>query len=117
MHDDLPEVFEQLKPPAAPAHLRSRVLAAVNSELAKRRKPRWERVLELSVAALLFIGVGLNAWQAYTPSSPWYSVPAGTPILAHGSATSSKSQVRAAHSLFDHRYARLLVELSENPAG
>ncbi len=65
MNDDLPEIFDQIPPrPASPA-LRARTLGAVETELTKRRKPRWERVLERSVAALLVIGVGLNVGNYY----------------------------------------------------
>jgi hypothetical protein len=119
MQDDLPEIFEQLKPPAAPPSLRPRVLATVNSELAKRRKPRWEQVLELSVAALLFLGIGINAWQAYAPTSPWNSIRAEHQLIVQGDGSAAKAtrQERPAHGLLDHHYARLLVELSEKTAG
>ncbi len=63
MNDELPEIFEHVRPVAAPTALRGRVLEAVEKELAPRRKPAWERALELGVAACLALGVGLNAWQ------------------------------------------------------
>ena len=65
MNDDLPEIFEQIPPQPAPPSLRERTLASVERELKRPRKPRWERVLERSVAALLVIGVGLNAGNYY----------------------------------------------------
>jgi hypothetical protein len=63
MTDELPEIFDQLAVPPAPPELRERVLSAVNRELTRRRKPLWERAFELSVAASLALGIGLNAWQ------------------------------------------------------
>jgi hypothetical protein len=63
MTDELPEIFKQLPPQSAPPELRPRVLSAVERELARRKKPRWERAFELGVAACLALGVGLNAWQ------------------------------------------------------
>ncbi len=63
MTDELPEIFDALKPPRAMPELRERVLSAVNRELARRRKPAWERAFELGVAACLALGIGLNAWQ------------------------------------------------------
>lgn len=63
MNDELPEIFERVRPDAAPAELRPRVLSAVAAELKARRKPAWERALEWGVAACLALGIGLNAWQ------------------------------------------------------
>jgi len=63
MTDELPKIFDALKPPPASPELRERVLSAVNRELARRRKPAWERAFELGVAACLTLGIGLNAWQ------------------------------------------------------
>ena len=63
MTDELPGIFDRLKQPSAPPELRPRVLSAVERELTRRRKPRWERALELGVAASLVIGVGWNALQ------------------------------------------------------
>ena len=53
MNDELPDLFGDVAPWPAPAELRSGVLTAVGRELARRRKPRWERMFELSVAASL----------------------------------------------------------------
>ncbi len=65
MHDDLPAPFDKLPPHTAPSELRGRVLGVINTELNRRAKPRWERAFERSVAALLVIGVGLNAGNYY----------------------------------------------------
>jgi hypothetical protein len=61
--DELPEIFARLKPRPAPSELRARVLAGVESHLKRRAKPRWERAIELAVAASLVLGIGLNVWQ------------------------------------------------------
>jgi hypothetical protein len=125
MHDDLPEIFEQLKPSGAPAYLRSRVLATVEGELAKRRKPRWERVLELSVAASFLLGVGLNVWQ-FSESSLFggtRSTNFANEQVATGELDGADSEGRTAQRLrrprgpFDEDYAKLLAELIEKPAG
>jgi len=63
MTDELPEIFDHVNPQPAPPKLRPRVLTAVERELARRKKPVWERALEVGVAASLVIGVGLNVWQ------------------------------------------------------
>jgi hypothetical protein len=63
MNDDLPEIFDRLQVLRAPAALRARVLSAVENELVPRKKPRWERALEVGVAACLAVGIGLNAYQ------------------------------------------------------
>ncbi len=60
MSDELPDVFRQVQPRRAPDELRQRVLAAVEPHLVRRKKPRWERTIELAVAASLALGVGLN---------------------------------------------------------
>lgn len=66
MSDDLPPRFERLTPRAAPNALRARVLRAVDRELTIRRKPRWERTMEIAVAAALLIGLGLNLFEYWT---------------------------------------------------
>jgi hypothetical protein len=63
MNDDLPEAFRRLTPLAAPSELRGRVLEAVERELNRPKKPRWERVFERSVAASLLIAAGLACWR------------------------------------------------------
>ncbi|MBI3838111.1 MAG: hypothetical protein HY288_09275 [Planctomycetia bacterium] len=62
MNDDLPEGFQHMMPQGAPAELRPRALTAVSRELARQSTPRWERMVELAVAASLALGVGLNVW-------------------------------------------------------
>ncbi len=64
MNDELPDLFGDVAPRPAPAELRSGVLAAVGRELARPRKPRWERMMELAVAASLVLGIGWNVWLA-----------------------------------------------------
>jgi hypothetical protein len=63
MSEDLPDFLQV--PPASPAppELRARVLTAVERELTRRRKPRWERAIEWGVAASLVLGVGLSVWR------------------------------------------------------
>lgn len=63
MNEDLPDFLPVPSSPSTSLELRARVLAAVERELKQRRKPRWERALEWSVAASLLLGVGLNAWN------------------------------------------------------
>ncbi len=63
MSDELPEIFARLKPRPAPAKLRTQILAGVESHLTRRTKPRWERAIELAVAASVVLGIGLNVWQ------------------------------------------------------
>jgi hypothetical protein len=125
MNDDLPEIFDQVQPPPAPPHLRARTLAAVNGELAKHRKPRWERVLELSVAASFVLGVGLNVWQ-FSESSLFggtRSTSIAAEQLAAGQRDGADSDGLTAQrphrprGPFDERYAKLLAELIEKPAG
>lgn len=79
MTDEWPDELARLSPRKAPAELRPRVLAAVSEALSaaanttaapKRRKPRWERALELATAASLVIGIGTNLWQA-RPDATW----------------------------------------------
>jgi hypothetical protein len=125
MHDDLPEIFEQLKPHVAPPELRSRVLASVNSELAKLGKPRWERVLEWSVAASFVLGVGLNVWQ-FSESSLFAGIRStniATEQVAKDQREGADSdgltaqRPRRPRGPFDEDYAKLLAELFEKPAG
>jgi hypothetical protein len=77
--DEWPDELARLSPQKAPADLRPRVLTAVSEALSaatnttdapKRRKPRWERTLELATAASLLIGIGMNLWQA-RPDATW----------------------------------------------
>jgi hypothetical protein len=72
MNDGLPEIFEQLRVPPAPAELRARVLGAVEQELKRKRRPRWERMFELASAACLLIGIGLTVWQ-WKADAAWRS--------------------------------------------
>lgn len=82
MNDELPEIFDEQRPRPAPPALRTRVLAAVERELTRHKKPRWERALEWGVAACLLVGIGWNAWQ-WESQTPWQRVAA--PASAAGS--------------------------------
>ena len=117
MNDDLPEIFDQIPPrPVSPA-LRARTLATVETELAKRRKPRWERVLERSVAALVIIGVGLNAWQFSSPRAAWQAPKPSGPDVRWDEQRAAAPQIQRLPGPFDAGYAQMLIELSEKPAG
>ena len=79
MTDEWPDELARFSPRKAPADLRPRVLTAVSEALAaatnttdspKRRKPRWERTLELATAASLLIGIAMNLWQS-RPDATW----------------------------------------------
>ncbi len=86
MNDEPPEIFDRVTPRGAPAELRARVLAVVDRQLADQLDasddpvscataglsssacrapagPRWERIVEIVVAASLLLGVGMNVWQ------------------------------------------------------
>jgi hypothetical protein len=86
MNDEPPEIFARVTPRGAPSELRARVLSAVDRQLADKSDAsadpasgaiaglsssacraqagsRWERVLEIAVAASLVVGVGSNLWQ------------------------------------------------------
>ncbi len=126
MNDELPEIFEQISPPPAPPALRARVLAAVEGELAKRRKPRWERVLELSVAASFVLGVGLNAELLVSGARGLTTLRANRTIdnqrdtLVADQTQEPGRDVELAYpraGSFDEDYAKLLARLSEPPAG
>jgi hypothetical protein len=54
----------ELRAPNAPEELRAVVLGGVEKEL---RAARWDRLLARAAAAMLFVGVGLNA------ATTWYS--------------------------------------------
>jgi hypothetical protein len=85
MNDELPEVFRDVAPRGAPAELRAKTLAAVGRELSRRRKPRWERIVELSVAASLALGIGLNVWLVRSDEA-WHARVVGVPGLPSGAA-------------------------------
>jgi len=128
MTNELPEIFDHAKPQPAPPELRPRVLSAVERELARRKKPRWERALEWGVAACLALGVGLNLWQ-------FSSEPLGTaarPAVAAKEPRSLIEQLAAGEQRdehrvtmtkrrvpgpFDARYAELLTELVKKSDG
>jgi hypothetical protein len=134
MSDELPEIFERVRPVAAPAELRQRVLSAVEREIRTRRKPAWERALEWGVAACLVLGIGLNAWQwrtgrpwqralAPAPNAPLQaeSLPLSGQQLAEqqlADLVSKRAQPRrAALAPFGAGYEKLLEEISKPPAG
>ncbi len=136
MTDELPEIFDRLKPQPAPTELRPRVLASVERELARRKKPRWERALELGVAACLALGVGLNVMQ-WQSSANWHERVYGSSIESagaerHGRAfASSDAHVdqlihdrlvmlgprRASQTPLSQQYERLLKELTKPGSG
>lgn len=121
MNEDLPEFFDQIPPQPAPPALRTRVLAAVEGELSNRRKPRWERVLELSVAASFVLGVGLNAWEfAHGPlGSSIYEVESSDlrERLATMKADSVSTPEQTLPESFEAQYARYLARLTGRPLG
>ncbi len=118
MHEELPESLNRLSPRAAPPELRQRTLASVNRALAVRRKPRWERVLELSVAATFVLGVGLNAnlirsglGLIVSEGKPYGDV-RHDPLVAH-----DDTPERELPEYLEASYARYLAQLSAKPAG
>jgi hypothetical protein len=104
MTDELPEIFDRLKPQPAPPELRPRVLAAVERELTRRKKPRWERAFELGVAASLLVGVGLNVWQWRGDGHRQASVHGPLPAAAR------EELVDAVASITDEATAKMLVD-------
>ena len=66
MNDNVPRMLRRLTPRPAPAELRGQVLDAVERELGRRRKPRWEHAFERSVAAFFLIAVALACWRTRT---------------------------------------------------
>jgi|GEM_PF-2456439 len=118
MHDELPEPLNRVSRPSAIRELRQRTLSAVNHQLAVRRKPRWERVLELSVAATFVLGVGLNA--GLIRSSLGLVVSEGHP---YGDArqdplvAQDDTSERQLPESLEASYARYLAQLSAKPAG
>jgi hypothetical protein len=126
MTDDLPKIFAQCTPQPAPAALRLQTLAAVDGELVRRRTPRWERALELAVAASLVLGIGLNTWL-WQADDAWQTRgrPAGAAAHEGGLAAEStrhnrpddKAPLRSAWLApsvgGNDRYQRFLHELSQ----
>jgi len=131
MNDELPEPLSRIQPLAAPRELRQRTLSAVNRELAVHRKPRWERVLELSAAALVFIGIGLNVWQASQPdviavireqqARPAFARKKDLFDRELEQSLKSRMAIRPTAPRdtegFSAAYRRLLAEVSNQPAG
>lgn len=105
MTDELPEIFDHLQPPPAPPQLRPLVFAAVERELTRRKKPRWERAFELSVAACLAVGVGWNVLQ-WRADERWRSQIDRTSLAAEG----RQDLVDAVASITDHATAQMLVD-------
>lgn len=129
MTDDLPEIFERVKPAAAPTALRPRVLSAVERELSRRHKPAWERALELGVAATLALGIGLNAWQ-FQHRGLIEPDPSAEPQRAQRSPLGDEQLIefvnkrlaaqpprRDPPAAFGEHYQELLQEIQEHPAG
>jgi hypothetical protein len=131
MNDDLPEMFERVQPRRAPAELRVAVLAAVERELARPGKPRWERAFELAAAACFLVGVGLTAWQANS-DNPWQRMAAES-AAGSGAGYAGRAefgderladfvnkrlaQRPAARASFAEDYQKLLQEIAEASAG
>ena len=104
------------------------MLAAVEQELS-RRKPRWERAVECSVAASLALGIGLNAWNAYSESK-WLrgisgvrrqQMADGDIVKPHHDSVSAVRFARGPDSQADPQelwkaYNRLLKELAASAA-
>lgn len=110
MNDELPEPLNRVPSPTVPRGLRERTLAAVNRELAVRRKPRWERVLELSVAAVFVVGLGLNS-HLITGIAKARRQP--MPEL-----TQERQLVQeAASQSFETQYAKYLAQLADKLPG
>lgn len=105
MTDELPEIFDRLQPQPAPPELRPRVLAAIERELARRKKPRWERALELGVAASLVVGVGWNLLQ-WRADIEWQRPTRSTPTVA----ANEQDLVDVVASITDHTTARMLID-------
>jgi hypothetical protein len=136
MTDQLPEIFAGLTPHSAPPELRSRVLVAVERELARRKKPLWERALELSVAACLVLGVGLNVWQ-WRADADWQQRVFGSPVQSARSQSHDRTLAasdedveqlirnrlvmlaprRPVQAPLAEEYERLLKELTESNSG
>jgi hypothetical protein len=136
MTDELPEIFDQIKPRPAPRELRGGVLAAVERELASRRKPVWERALEIGVAASLVLGIGLNVWQ-WRSGASWQqpvdrsSAEFALTRLQTGDVASSDADVdqlihdrlvmlgprRELQAPISQQYERLLKELTKPGSG
>lgn len=131
MNKELPEPLNRISLPVAPRELRQRTLAAVNRELAVRRKPRWERVLERAAVVLVVVGVGLNVWQASQPDAmavirEQQARPAFArtqDLLDRDLEQSLKSRMTIRPTAprdtegFSAAYRRLLAEVSKQPAG
>ena len=133
--NELTDEFARLTPRKAPVELRPRVLAVVNDELSasasinaapKRRKPRWERALELATAASLALGIGMHAWQSQHDAA-WREQVFGRPGDANAVAakpaekTTPRAVAHVAASKSDLRtpweqYNQLLRELAANTA-
>src|SRR5262245_14680257 len=107
MSDELPDVF-QMNPRPAPANLRGRVLAHVERELARRRKPPWERAFELAAAACLAIGVSLSVWQ-WQAERQWHARVFGPPIESVRLAQRARALAGADSALAESLMKRLAL--------
>jgi hypothetical protein len=114
--DDLPEIFDPCTPRPAPAELRARTLSAVDRELARRRKPRWERAFQWAVAASLLVGVGLNVWlwRAGAARPAMHGAPGlATREPAERDSSTAALRGRRPDLLQYDRYQHLLYEFSQ----
>jgi hypothetical protein len=135
MNNEWPDEFARLTPRKAPGELRHRVLSGVGNELMasatnnvapKRRKPRWERALELATAASLVLGIGLHVWHSQNDAA-WRAQVFGRPSDANAIAVNPtdkptpRAVANAAVSTPGVRtpweqYNQLLRELAANTA-
>jgi hypothetical protein len=90
MKDSVPRMLRKLTPCPAPAELRGQVLDAVERELNRRKKPRWERMFERSVAASLLIAVGLACWRTRADEQ-WQARVFGPPAVPSAIAEVAKA--------------------------
>ncbi len=119
MNEELPEPLARWTPPSAPGALRGRVLSAVAGELAARGKPRWERLLELGVAATFVLGVVLNgeliagAVQGFAASRELANVRSTRGVQVARESERDEMWPEA----FEKYYTRYLAGLSANNPG
>ncbi len=105
MNDNVPRMLRKLTPRPAPAELRGAVLGAVDRELNRRNKPRWERMFERSVAACLIIAVGLACWRMRAEDA-WQARVYGPPAVPSAIAEVAK----AVASVTDEQTGRWVQE-------
>jgi hypothetical protein len=70
MNDSITRALAKLTPQPTSTALRDRVFSVLERELRRRRKPRWERYFERSVAATVLIAIGLTCWRSWPAGAP-----------------------------------------------